>query len=768
MLTPLMRSRIANILVVTAVLVCLVAAKVSDSENGTFQEILKTYTFIADFSQKPEVRQNSDEIFWKYQYLIDSPSFPLEPKFTNFDRELPKSPGEGRPLQHLNQARISIINGDYEGAKGILLAARNRFGTSYALHRRADYMTAYTFLGLAFQKYELANKNWSDTTITFDLDNASTFLNWALIVKRDDIDPLVEDATPKGLYNMAAIYFLKKRFAGSFGAASTGINYLRKTGRNEYRAQFHRLLAEVYIKNRNYLQATQELDLGIRLDPDPKLAPKMFGRIADIYFDLNNYELADDLYSLASKIDREKGYVDPSQHILRGETLFWLGKFAEAQKVIDYGLHSSLGVSSLSTLPPGYASLGLLRIADSFLALKNFKKAALSYFQVEHQFPNSYAAKVASVRRACLELPGYQGNNVSHARKLLDEVRKDPNGLPKEAVELAWACEVESYTERERTPMMLARVREFALAHSGSRFLQRFVSPVAEVQRSKINEYIDAGKIYETISFYETNKELLFKSVESYVARALFESYVDTFQSIKAAEFLPAFEASPDSDKKWIYLALAATELAEHFHDAKWKSKNREISVLLMKRSWSDSAQGILEPVIGRFIISESGNLHLPWLTRFIDFSRYSDVASLCKTAYPLLVRVSDQEPVSGSISVPVSKRINAIIEKHYQELSNSQPDCLAAFFDLEHRSNPSMNDYLEVMSRRLKWKPSPSLLQQFWDTAEEVRGKQESNFANNYYEYIKKNAPKDSKLAKFASERLDNRRSEMENLWQK
>jgi tetratricopeptide (TPR) repeat protein len=745
----------------------ILGAKANLPQLDSFEQLLKTYTFVGDFSQKPELRPNSEEIFWKYQYSIPAPEFAIEAKITDPTKELPITEGDGRVLQHLNQGRIALINGDFEGAKGLLLAARNRFGTTYPFHRRNDYMTAYTFLGLALQKLPQVKNVWSDPALTFDLDNAATFLNWALIVKRDDKDPLIDQVTPKGFYNMAAIYYVKNRFAGAYGAASEGLNFLRRTGRKEYRSLFHQILAEVYIRNRNYLQAMQEIDSGIRLDPDQAVAARLFGRAGDIYFDLNNYELAEDAFSMASRTDRERGFSDPRHAILRGESLFWLGKFSDAQKSIDYGLHAQVTQRGTPPLPVGYASLGQLRIADSYLALRNFGQADLAYAKVEHQFPNTYAAKVAKLRRACLELPDYKGNNVKHARAMLEAVRKLPGELPPAAVELGWACEVASYSTRERTIDMLHRVRQFAESYPRSKFLAQFAEPVADVQRTKIDAFINSGKVYETIAFYERHQKSLFNKVDDHVAVALFEAYVDTFQSEKASAFWEQYARAPDSDEKVTRQALVATEMADATKEVMWKQRNSALAKRLTKWAWTESAQGVLERYFGRFMIAASGEEHLSWLVRFIDFSRYSDVVSLCSTAYPLYARIANLNPPPPNRVKPVHEQIGALLEKYYSELSVKQPDCLSSFLDLENRAAESRTQHFAKMVARLGWKASAPLLREYWSVAEDARRTGEKESANKMYAYIKTNATPDSPLQKFASERLDQKRSELDNLWQ-
>ena len=154
-----------------------------------------------------------------------------------------------------------------------------------------------------------------------------------------------------------------------------------------------------------------------------------------------------------------------------------------------------------------------MRIADSFLARKKYKEARLEYYKVMHDYKGTKAHEVAKIRSACLELPYYRGNNVRHARELLDEMKVSQE-VPTVAYEIAWACHVNSYTDRERTENMLTRVAAFAGSYPESRFLASMVKPVKEYQASKVFTHFDKGEIYSAISFFEKNRQLLYPKVD--------------------------------------------------------------------------------------------------------------------------------------------------------------------------------------------------------------------------------------------------------------
>jgi tetratricopeptide (TPR) repeat protein len=137
-------------------------------------------------------------------------------------------------------------------------------------------------------------------------------------------------------------------------------------------------LAEAYIKNRDLLSAIQELDTAIRQDPNEIQATRMFSRAADIYYDLNNYELAEDFYAMSSAIDRERLTYNPEQAVLRAESIFWLGRFDESEKLmrgaVEYSLKSGASASMQASHNLPWAALRIACHARTVCA-RNWRTA---------------------------------------------------------------------------------------------------------------------------------------------------------------------------------------------------------------------------------------------------------------------------------------------------------------------------------------------------------------------------------------------------------
>jgi len=617
------------------------------------------------------------------------------------------------------------------------------------------------------------------------MSHAATFLSWAFILKEDEADPVVDAAAPKGLYNLAAIYWQYGRYAGAYGAASKGLDFLRRTGRKEYRPRFHRLLAESYIQNRSYLEAVQELDVAIRQDRDPKEAAASFIRAGDIYFDLNNFELADDAYALGARIDELLQLIDPVALVLRGESLFWLGRFSESQKILHFALEGPAYRQSLRPLPPAYASWAALRIADGFLARHDLDQARIEYYKVDHDYQGTLAGRIAKVRSACLELPYYHGKNVAHARELLEAAKVGPE-LPSLAKELAWSCQVASYARRDQTPEMLERVKTFAAAYPESRFLKSFIPPVRKFQAARIEPYFAAGDTYSALSFFEKNRKLLYAKVPKDLQVKLFSAYADIRRPKAASEFWDAYAATPTSDLKVLRQAAVAAEMAGGAADQQgakkgakkitkksakrtpkqlakvWKRRDQGFQKRLLGRAWSLAPDARATDYVMRILATPSAPQHLRWLLGLAGHFAATDPKDICDIEYPILSRLNQQ----GSREV-VEKRLAEIIKAVMPGLFKHDESCAQSLLELEAthlREEPKViaDRYLA----RADWPLVGGYLHLYWVMAEHIYDAGQKLEARKMWQVIKDKGPESAPEVEFAKARLDPTRTELEKLW--
>ncbi len=729
------------------------------------QEILRRYTFVGDFEQHPGEREVSDELFWRYPLVVPKINFAMEPEFKDPKRELPATKGEGRPIDHLNRGRILFLEGKTSEAKATWLSGRARYGRDYPFHRRSDYFVGYSFMTLAGKDMKARGVAYEDSGIKAVLANAATFLSWAFIVKEDQPDPVVEDAAPKGLYNLAAIYWQYDRFEGAYGAAEKGLNFLRRTGRSEYRAQFHRIAAEAFIKNRTYLEAVRELDAAIRQDDhDLKQASAAFARVGDIYFDLNNYDLAEDAYALGAKLDEEQLSINPAQLVLRGESLFWLGKFSEAQKLLHFALEGSNYRKETAPMPVEYQGYAALRIADAYLARKDFEKAKLEYYKVSHEYRSVPAGRLAKIREACLELPFYQGKNVGHARELLEEARVGPE-VPAVAQELAWSCQVGSFTDRDRTPEMLERVKAFAGTYPESRFLKSFAEPVRSFQAAKIAPYFEKGDGYRALSFFEKNRRNLFPKVSPELAGKLFAAYVDAYRPEAAKEFYEvAHKNAENTDIQALREAVVAAELVDKKAGKEWAKKNAKNAQDLVKRGWTlpPGKQGA--NYVLRVLNSGTANKHLTWLHSLAQTWGQKESAYTCDLEYPLLSRLYEVRPDARAQTIG---RVTEIITADLPDLFKRDESCALSLLELEARALKSEPKTLaERYVKRGDWPLVGGFLHTFWTVSEHVYDDGDKASARKMWEVIRDKGPAGAPEVQFAKARLDPTKTELEKLW--
>ena len=755
---------IRNKWVVLAVLLSTSQSSVA-AEKSRLDELLDKYTFVGDFYQKEETREVSKEIFWRYPYKLAPVEFPIHVKFDDPSVEIPATRGEGRPIDHLNRGRVLFLEGKFDQARATWLSGRARFGNKYPYHRRNDYFIGYSFLNSGAQLLQDKSQNYETPDVRKNMANASTFLSWAFVVKVDQPDPVLDVVTPKGLYNLAAIYWRYTRYDGAFGAAMNGLNFLRQTGRKEFRSDFHRIMAEAYVKSHSYLEAVQELDTAIRQDRIPEQVSMAFARVGDIYFDLNNYELAEDAYAMAAQVDEHLQRFNPAQLVLRAESLFWLGKFSDAQKMLHFALYGGPHQSGDGApLDPEYRAWASLRYADAYLALNNLEKAKLEYFKVIQEFRTKPAGRLAMVREACLELPFYEGNNIKHARALLEEAKVGAE-MPPAMRELAWACQVGSYTQRERSADMLKRVADFAAMYPNSDFLRSFVTPVREYQATQIEKYFKAGDTYRAMSFFEKNRKRLYPRVSDDLAQRLFVAYADAHRSESAVEFWRAYSKVPESDLKALRMAVVAAEMAAKSKDKKWTELNKNIQKKFISRKWNIKADALTRSYVTRMQQQANGPAEWLWLLGLSKHFAADDKTFVCDMEYPL---VSKLHSLGGAYAVSAQKENDQLVAANLPDLFQSDESCALSLLDLEASALKAVDP--KVMAsrylQRQEWPLIGGYLHYYWTISEYLHDVGDDDDARKLWQVIVDKGAAGSPEVTFAKARLDPTRTELENLW--
>jgi tetratricopeptide (TPR) repeat protein len=759
----------------------------------SIEDIAQKYTFVGDFSIQPAEREISDEIFWSYPYKISKPTFPIITSVDNIENELTATKGKGRSIEHINRGRAHFLNKQYDEARKAWLAARATYGTNWPEHRRNDYFISLAFLQLAKANLD-THKDYAKEEVKGLFDNTTTFLSWAFIRKEDIPDPLLDSIAPKQLYNLAAIYWQYGRFAGAYGAAEKGLNFLRKTGRTDYRAEFLRISAEAHIQNKTYLEAVQLLDMVIRYDIEnvvayekerkkgTKIDPKKedaykksveqvsaaFARIGDIYFDLRNYELAEDAYGLAARIDEEANHVSSEQLILRGESLFWLGRFSESQKALHFALDRR--GSGGNNIPRDMAAWASLRHADAALAQakseKDFNATRLAYYKVWHSFGESDQSNVANIRAACLELPEYKGNNVGHARELIEK-SKLSGATPYVLKEYAWSCQVASYTDRERTPEMLERVRTFANNYPESRFLKQFADPVRDVQAERINAFLKNKDYFSAASFFEKNRENLFPKVSSELQVSMFDVYANIGNFKKAGEFWNAYEKAAETDMDFMRKIAVASEQAEDKDQKEskvWAKRRDALIKDAEKKKWRLFPDTQAMTMFNRIAATKATDRHLFWMKNLAEYWSNEKPDYVCDVEYPILSRIAD---LNQSGVNKVTARLNQMVSTYLPDLFTKDESCGLSLLELENKIYAGQTEELaKKYLDRKEWPLIGGFLHLYWMVAEHLNEAGDRSSAGKLLKVIAEKGPQGAPETGFAKARLDPTKTEVEKLW--
>ncbi|MBP6219232.1 MAG: hypothetical protein KA436_11650 [Oligoflexales bacterium] len=735
------------------------ASKEIPLSEQSLSEILENYSFIADFRQKEELLNISEIPFWKYPFKVEKAEFDFDLSLGALG-EMPATLGVGREFEHINRGRVFFLEGNIEEAKTTWLSARARFGTKFKFHRRNDYFIGLAFLKLAEELRHLKGGDWEESEVRSLYANAGTFFSWAFIKKKEELDPVVDAIMPRGLYNLAVIYHRYGRYGASHATAAEALEFLLKTGRKELRSRFRQILVDSLIKNRSYLKAVQELDTGIRQDSKDPEVPVFFTKVANIYFDLNNYSLAEDIFDIADAVSRKMDQdPKPMNSFLRGESLFWLGEFKGSAKVFEYGLRLlDLRRGPLTEKERADASWALLRLADTYLARHLFYQAQVFYFRVLREYPKSPAAAIAEVRRACLELPAARGNNVKHGRELLSSAKKKGD-IPANAMEIAWACETRSYSEREKTASMVLRVEDFLKSYPNSDFLKDFIPSVQAVDAAVLDEALLAKNWHRAVQFYEVNEAKLFfvgteqkekgLSTEQKGAKGgsteqtpiqtrlklseaqkkgLFTAYVELFQSEKAEPFfLDSMTQVSDDLFENLRLVTFLLELRDLSPNVKkWAAISQKFSTQLLKSKKSLVFQEEARPFLQRLLNTGAVHEFTPWLYSLFEGALPKKADLLCDPMDLLLSVWIQALPPStkgkNEQSHLLKEKLGLVIGgKNFLELLTKKKECAYTYLGLEEKvyEGGQAGEYALRWLNRLDWPLAPEIVGMQWRASE-------------------------------------------------
>lgn len=800
--------------------------------DESFEEIVRRYAFIGDLNQKPAERSISSEIFWKYTLKVPSPKFAVPSEIDSLEKSIPATKGVGKGLEFLNQARVHLFDGDYQAAADSLMVAKDTLNSSEFINRRIYYFLGVTYLKMATQT---AEKLGSDNPAVEKMyGNVLKFLGSAYRPPMNIKDEVLDQYTPKVFYILASIYHRNGEFGDAYQAASEGLSYLQDKNLKTYKHRMRRMVAESFILNKSYSDAVQEIDMAIREDPEPEQVASDFARVADIYYGLNNYERAEDIYGLSIAIDRRLNKISAVQAMLRGEALFWLGRFDESEASLEYAVRGGLRKNTKELIDEESYKLAKLRIADIYLHRSSvmtgkardevLEKAKLKYFQISQAYAGSEAAAIAQLRLSCLELPFYQGYNVSHARKYLETIEDNFSFSP-HARELAMACLVGSYAKRERSTNMLSKVQKFASKYPRSRFLAEMLEPVKETKAMQLTKLFKQGDDDRAISYFEDNRATLFdKNISDYDQFKLFSTYFERGDITRALPFWPTYKDYYESQNgaklsdaeafKRIVFLEEITKLGTNFPEKVSEKVPEKVSenttkhegALLPPRTSNELSALYLDLKkrvdfnylsMDKFLATRlkladtDGSSVRLFVSAFLglETDQIKDellcgdfISTVSSFASSHAFKVDGESEgsegsegsevgASGDMSLQkITDKTSEIVKRSYRNLSAKNNACAKELLGLEfkvHDKNGSKKQLAETWLKRLDWPVDKSVAEHIWQAAEFFSSSNDRENAVKAWTHLKEKAPASAIESKLATSRLKKDQNVHSDLWE-
>ena len=725
----------------------------SQTVEENFHKVIDNYYFISDFRLKPSTRAPLNHYFWRYPIKAEDVNFEVDGVFWNKDL-FPVTEGEGLIYQHLNRARIFYHDKNFERARNTLLSAKARAESDFKYLNRINYFIALTFLAEipalesldTFGDEEKTSEK--ETLIKKYYSNASNFLVHAFYTPSDD--PLIQKNRIKALYNIAVINFKFKSYMYAYKFINLGLEAQAKEGSLSHYIDLLRMQGCILQKSRSYFDAIKVYDLALRQESiTRKEAALILTQAANIYFDLNNYELAEDLYEKASLVDLSS--FTPLTYVLRGEALFWMNELDKALEMFKESEDSK----NFKRINPSYymdkstSEFVRLRTADIYLAKKDHKKASLEYFKVKHADRQSYFGQIGDVREACLDFHSFDLKNISHSRELFENYYNTATDA--NLKELALACLTMSYKD---TDQMVEKASQFLAVYPESDYLDSMKIPLIKKQASIIDTYFKDKKYQEAVKFFETNRSTLFNKIEEPVRIKLFEAYMDLYSYDKAREFYEDyFKYVKTLKNDDINYNLSLVRLICFYRQIKnnknikaiknLASDTKEILKKIDQTSWSKTVpDSTYQSYIERLTLKQELD-DLRWMIRLVNESDSSKIADFkCNYTYDVYKVAVQKMKYKEHEKLGVGKKVEEDMGGIY-DLIKSNETCSEKLVDIDrtlHRDN------IDVILKRCQSYTSMSKHMAFvcWNEAQAIEQKDEKT-SQNIYKNIISVAPKDS-----------------------
>lgn len=463
------------------------------------QDILKRYVFYGDFSEK-EIRPAKK---YPYFFKLDTVFSPLDVKFVVFPK-LKHTAGHGPAIQALNNG-ISIFRMN----KYQLVIQRLTEFVKH--HEKTDIRWKIDFLiGMAY--YNMGLANLKDLTFTHIKRNKKN---------HDDVmmglSYIYTSLNTKYDHNLAFFAFYNL-ILGLYSEGHHELCYrfadrvLREFKMSQFHFPIALIKADLLVANKDFRLAVEELDKAIRFYGKIPGVAQAFYRVAEIYFFLNNYLLADEVFKMAMLIDPQFIKTQPILIWDIAESKFWMGDDAGA---IPY--YMLLKENFLHTVQGKHA---LMRLGDSYLNMDKMDKAEYWYQRSNLLHGGQLTGKISKlvlsyikfVRKKKLKnLSQVEDTEMQEYLKFLQDLEA---GAPRQSFlgEIAGYYHLQIRKRRfGLSQKIIDDAKDFILKYPTSQFNPSLRPDFITFLRKNFDTYYQQKKYGLALSYYEKNYETLYK-----------------------------------------------------------------------------------------------------------------------------------------------------------------------------------------------------------------------------------------------------------------
>ena len=311
-------------------------------------------------------------------------------------------------------------------------------------------------------------------------------------------------------YNLTLGLYLDNHYTMSYNLCN---QVLKTLSDSKYHFYISFLKSELLFFNKDFRQSVEEFDRTIRLYGREKLTAQAFYRVAEIYYILNNYILADDVFKMAMLIDKNFIWDKPTLIWNIAESKFWIGENKKAEKYYHY-----LQKHHMNTRVGKFA---LMRMGDIAFELGQIKKAKYWYHYSSLMHGDQLSGKASKLMLTYINflrkdnlrnLNSVDKKALSLYQKELEEIAVNPELSPFFQELAAYYYLITMLKTEELNLTHVNKMEDFIDKYPMSQFNTYFRPYFTDYYRKYIYTYYEQKAYSKMIYYYEQNFQSIYKN----------------------------------------------------------------------------------------------------------------------------------------------------------------------------------------------------------------------------------------------------------------